>query len=145
MKLSELFEAASKQKPETAEQAFFRYESLKKSRANPELLAKVLAIATSLMNEKFNSKKRDYEAKYAGTDWWEEVKKMYKIEELGNKWVITSNARDWKQTKDWEFDTKYEALEQLEKLISYKHNDRKKGIGSQDKDFERVEKLTKAN
>ena len=139
MKLDELFEA--KIKTESAESAFRRYESLKKSHAAPELLAKVLSIATSLMNDKFNAKKREYEEKYAGTDWWEEVKKMYKIEEQGNKWVVVSNARDWKQTKDWEFDTKYEALEQLEKLIGYKHNDRKKGVGSHDKDFERVEKL----
>jgi hypothetical protein len=142
MKLQDLHEG--KMKAETAEGAFLRYQSLKKSHAAPELLAKVLSIANSLMDEKFKLKKRDWESKYGGTDWWEVVKKMYKVEEQGNKWVVTSNAKDWKQTKDWEFDTKYQAVEQLEKLITYKYNDRKKGVGSEDKDYERVDKLDKA-
>lgn len=141
MKLADLFEAG-KMKETTAESDFARYQSLKKSNADPAMLAKVLAMATAKMDEKFKNKKRDYESKYAGSDWWEEVKKMYKIEEQGNKFVVISNARDWKQTKDWEFDTKYQAIEQIEKLIGYKHNDRKAGHGSHDKDFERVEKLT---
>lgn len=128
-------------KTESAESAFRRYESLKKSDAAPELLAKVLAISTSLMTEKFNAKKREYESKYAGEDWWETVKKMYKIEEQGNKWVVVSNARDWKKTRDWEHATKYEALEHLQKLVMYKDHDRKAGHGDRDKDLERVEKL----
>ena len=138
MKLIDIHEA----KQETAESAFMRYKSLKKSN-NHELAEKVLALANSLMDEKFKLKKRDYEEKYAGTDWWEVVKKMYKIEEQGNKWVVVSNAANWKQIKDWEFDTKYEATEQLEKLIGYKHDDRKKGVGSMDKDYERVDDLEK--
>jgi hypothetical protein len=142
MKVSELFEAPTKQKPETAEGAFRRYTSLKKSHASPELLSKVLAIANSLMTEKFNAKKRHYEEKYGGEDWWETVKKMYKIEEQGNKWVITSNARDWKKTRDWEHATHYEALVHLDKLVMYKDNDRNAGHGDRDKDFDRVEKLT---
>ena len=139
MKIKELIEGMKK---ETAESAFMRYQSLKKSN-NHELAEKVLAQANSLMDEKFKLKKRDYEEKYSGTDWWEVVKKIYKVEEQGNKWVVISNATDWKHTKDWEFDTKYEAVEQIEKLIGYKFNDRKKGIGSHEKDYKRVDKLTK--
>lgn len=139
MKLKELFEG--KLKAETAESAFARYESLKKSNASPELLAKVLAIANFLMDTRFKAMEKNFEAKYAGADWWEEVKKMYTLKEQGNKWIIISNARDWKQTKDWEYDTKYEALEQLQKLIKYKDADRRAGVGDRDKDFERVDHL----
>ena len=130
-------------KKETAAQAFARYESLKKSRAPQELLDKVLSIANSLMDDQFKKTQAGMESKFAGSDWWEEVKKMYKIKEEGNKWVVVSNAKDWKQTKDWEYDTKYEALEQLERLIKYKAADRKKGVGDVDKDFERVDALRK--
>lgn len=135
--------AEGKMRKETAADAFARYESLKKSKAAPELLAKVLAIANSLMDEQFKKTQSNLEAKFAGSDWWEEVKKMYKVKEEGNKWVVVSNARDWKQTKDWEFDTKYEALEQLEKLVKYKAADRKAGKGDIEKDFERVDALRK--
>lgn len=135
--------AEGKMRKETAADAFARYESLKKSKAAPELLAKVLAIANSLMDEQFKKTQSNLEAKFAGSDWWEEVKKMYKVKEEGNKWVVISNARDWKQTKDWEFDTKYEALEQLEKLVKYKAADRKAGKGDIEKDFERVDALRK--
>jgi hypothetical protein len=134
----------AKTKEETAEATFLRYNSLKKSHADPALLAKVLALATSKMNERFNTRKRNLDAQFGGEGWWEDCKKMYKIEEQGNKWVITSNARDWKQTKEWELDTHYEAIEKLDKLIMYKANDRKKGVGSVDKDYERIEKLTKS-
>jgi hypothetical protein len=150
MKLSDLFQPLSegKMRKETASEAFYRYDKLKKSFKNPtpeqeKMLANVLAIATSLMDEQFKKTQSSLEAKFAGSDWWEEVKKMYKVKEEGNKWVVISNARDWKQTKDWEFDTKYEALEQLEKLIKYKANDRKAGKGDIDKDFERVDALRK--
>ncbi len=130
-------------KQETAAQAFARYEQLKKSKADPAMLAKVLELANSLMDAQFKKTQQNLEAKFAGADWWQEVKKMYKLKEQGNKWIIISNARDWKQTKDWEFDTKYEALEQLEKLVKYKAADRKAGKGDIDKDFERVEMLRK--
>lgn len=132
-----------KMKQETAAQAFARYEQLKKSKADPAMLAKVLDLANSLMDAQFKKTQQNLEAKFAGADWWQEVKKMYKLKEQGNKWIIISNARDWKQTKDWEFDTKYEALEQLEKLVKYKAADRKAGKGDVDKDFERVEMLRK--
>lgn len=140
--------AEGKMRKETASDAFYRYDKLKKSFKNPtpeqqKLLDNVLALANSLMDEQFKRTQSNLEAKYAGSDWWEEVKKMYKIKEEGNKWIVVSNARDWKQTKDWEFDTKYEALEQLEKLIKYKMADRKAGKGSFDKDFERVDALRK--
>ncbi len=140
MKIAELFEG--KIKTETPESAFARYESLKKSKADPALLAKVLAIANSLLTTRIGKKMKDLESKFAGEGWWEDVKKMYKVEDKGGMWVVTSNARDWKQTKDWEHPTKYEADAHLEKLITYKFNDRKKGVGSTDKDYERIEKLT---
>lgn len=135
-----------KMRKETASDAFYRYDKLKKSFKNPtpdqqKLLDNVLALANSLMDEQFKKTQSNLEAKFAGSDWWEEVKKMYEVKEEGNKWVVVSNARDWKQTKDWEYDTKYEALEQLEKLIKYKAADRKAGKGSVDKDFERIDAL----
>lgn len=139
MKIAELFEGKMKQ--ETAEAAWMRYNSLKKSNADPTMLAKVLALATSKMTDKFNATKRDFETRFGGEGWWEDVKKLYKIKEQDNKWVVISNAVDWKQTRDWEFDTQYEAIAQLEKLIGYKLADRKKGVGSVDKDYERLDKL----
>lgn len=135
-------------KKETASDIFYRYEKLKKSFVNPtpeqqKTLDIVLSQATAAMDEQFKNTQKNLEAKFAGSDWWEEVKKMYKVKEEGNKWVVVSNARDWKQTKDWEYDTKYEALEQLEKLVKYKAADRKAGKGDVEKDFERVDALRK--
>lgn len=137
-----------KMRKESASDIFYRYEKLKKSFVNPtpeqkKMLDNVLAMATAAMDEQFKKTQSNLEAKFAGSDWWEEVKKMYKVKEEGNKWVVVSNARDWKQTKDWEFDTKYEALEQLEKLVKYKAADRKAGKGDVEKDFERVDALRK--
>lgn len=137
-----------KMRKESASDIFYRYEKLKKSFVNPtpeqkKMLDNVLAMATAAMDEQFKKTQSSLEAKFAGSDWWEEVKKMYKVKEEGNKWVVISNARDWKQTKDWEFDTKYEALEQLEKLVKYKAADRKAGKGDIEKDFERVDALRK--
>lgn len=137
-----------KMRKESASDIFYRYEKLKKSFVNPtpeqkKMLDNVLAMATAAMDEQFKKTQSNLEAKFAGSDWWEEVKKMYKVKEEGNKWVVISNARDWKQTKDWEFDTKYEALEQLEKLVKYKAADRKAGKGDIEKDFERVDALRK--
>lgn len=137
-----------KMRKESASDIFYRYEKLKKSFVNPtpeqkKMLDNVLAMATAAMDEQFKKTQSNLEAKFAGSDWWEEVKKMYKVKEEGNKWVVISNARDWKQTKDWEFDTKYEALEQLEKLVKYKAADRKAGKGDVEKDFERVDALRK--
>ena len=140
--------AEGKMRKESASDIFYRYEKLKKSFVNPtpeqkKMLDNVLAMATAAMDEQFKKTQSNLEAKFAGSDWWEEVKKMYKVKEEGNKWVVISNARDWKQTKDWEFDTKYEALEQLEKLVKYKAADRKAGKGDVEKDFERVDALRK--
>lgn len=128
-------------KKETAADAFRRYESLKKSNVSAELLNKVLTIATELMNEQLGRTVRRLDVQFIGADWWETVKKMYKITEQDNQWVIISNARDWIETKEWHYPTKFGALEQLEKLITYKANDRRRGHGDVEKDFERVEAL----
>jgi hypothetical protein len=131
-----------KLKKETAAEAFERFNSLKRSNASAELLAKVLSIANALMDEQFKRTQDSLDSKFAGSDWWEAVKKFYKVEEHATEgWRVISLAKDWKEEKEWNFPTKYEALEQLEKLIKYKATDRKKGRGSIDKDFEKLEAL----
>lgn len=129
-----------KLKKETAAEAFARYNSLKRSGASQELLAKVLSIANGLMDEQFKRTQDSLDSKFAGADWWEAVKKFYKVEEHATEgWQVVSHAKAWKEEKEWSYPTKYEALEQLEKLIKYKAADRKKGRGSVDKDFEKLE------
>jgi hypothetical protein len=130
-----------KARKETAAEAFARYNSLKRSGAAPELLAKVLSIANSLMDEQFKRTQDSFDSKFAGADWWEAVKKFYKVEHATEGWQVVSFAKNWQEEKVWSYPTKYEALEQLEKLIKYKAADRKKGRGSVDKDFEKLEAL----
>ena len=141
IKLESILEGKFKQ--ETAAEIFARYESLKKSHAAPELLAKVLKQANDQMDFEMKAKMKNLDAKYAGEDWWETVKTFYKIEERNNEWAIISDAKDWKEQKEWVYPTKYEAEEQLFKLIGYKIHDRKAGHGSEDKDFERADMLAK--
>ena len=129
---------------EKAADIFYRYEKLKKSNADQKLLDNVLRLANEAMDREFKNQVRSWDDKFAGDDWWETVKKLYRIEERNHSWVITSDAKDWKQTKEWEFPTRYEADEQLLKLLKYKVHDRKHGHGSEEKDFERVEKLQRA-
>ena len=136
MLLKQLFEG--KFKKESAADIFARYESLKKSKGSQELLDKVLKLANDAMTFEMKAQIKWFDDKFAGDDWWETVKKLYKIKEHNNSWTITSDAKDWKQTKQWEFPTQYEANEQLLKLLKYKVNDRKAGHGSEEKDFERV-------
>ena len=131
----------AKLKKETASQAFERYAKLKKSNAPKELTDKVLALANSLMTDEVKAKMRTLDSQYGGEDWWETVKTFYKIEERNGEFRVVSDAKDWKQEKQWTYPTRYEADEQLMNLIKYKINDRKAGKGSEDKDFERAELL----
>ena len=132
-----------KMKQESAADAFARYEKLKKSNADPKMLANVLKIANDLMTYEMKAKIKTLDDKYSGEDWWDTVKTFYKVEERNHEWAVVSDARDWKEEKEWVYPTKYEADEQLYKLITYKVRDRKLGHGSEDKDFERAAVLAK--
>lgn len=95
--------------------------------------------AEALLTSELKIKGQRFEAKHEGSDWWDTVKLMYPVTRTEEgKWRITSEARDWNGEKVWEFDDKYLAIEYIERLIQWKHADRKAGFGDRDADIERV-------
>lgn len=89
--------------------------------------------------DRMNEGELELQMKY-GADWWESVKLMYPMirNEDGTITVI-SEAANWNEEKSFgPYTHKYDAMEKIEKLVFYKNQDRKRGVGCRDKDMERV-------
>lgn len=130
---------------ETASQAFARLEKFKKLWANPSpeqqrTLDGIEKIANSLMDTEMDSKLKSFETKHAGADWWQLGKKLYPVSQDDNEWVVKSEAKDWTVGKEWRYDYKVQALEQVQKLMQYKSRDRKAGYGDKEEDLEKWSK-----
>jgi len=131
---------------QTAAQTFEILQKLKKQYAvNPtELLATTIENterrANALMDDEMAAKLKNFTEKNQGAEWWTLMEKLYPItrNEDFNVFVVTSIARDWTETKDWEFKYKYEALEKVKQLVLWKHLDRKRGFGDVEADMEKV-------
>lgn len=84
-----------------------------------------------------------FEAKHAGSDWWEEIKLLYPIVETEASFVVTSLARDWnpESEKEWAFADKWQALAKVEQLVKWLDENRRRGHGCTDKDMTRCDKI----
>jgi hypothetical protein len=130
---------------QTAKQAFDSYERYKKmfDAGNPNVTQRMLdglhSTAQSLMDTEMAAKEKNFLAKHTGSDWWELAKKQYPITQQNDgSYLVTSEARDWLEPKDWTFNYKYQAMEKVEKLVKWLHDGRtRKGHGDIDADIER--------
>lgn len=131
-------------KQQTSAQTFEVLEKMKRQFAiNPTPLlettiANLERTAKSLMDSEMAAKEKSFLAKHTGSDWWELAKLQYPIKEEDGAWVVTSEAREWLETKDWTFSYKYQAMEKVQKLVMWLHDGRvRKGYGDFDADLER--------
>jgi hypothetical protein len=130
---------------QTAAQTFLILEKMKRQFAiNPSPLlettiANLARTAKSLMDSEMAAKEKNFLEKHTGSDWWELAKKQYPITQREDgAYVVTSEARDWEDTKDWTFNYKYEAFAKVEKLVNWLHDGRvRKGYGSIEADLEK--------
>lgn len=140
MLLRELYEG--KMMKQTASNLYAQLENLKKSIKNPsadqrKMFDNLKSKADSLMTSEMKAKEKDFEAKHSGSDWWELGKKLYPMTQKNGQWVVKSTAKEWKGEKEWSYDHKFEAMEQVEKLMKYKDHDRDAGHGDRDRDLEK--------
>jgi hypothetical protein len=132
-------------KKQTAKQTFEILATHKKNYAlNPTEILKITIenmerLANRLMTEEMQAKEKNFIAKHVGSDWWEMAQKLYPIVQNAetNMYVVTSEAKEWTEGKEWEFTYKYEALEKVQQLVLWKHLDRKRGTGNVEKDLEK--------
>lgn len=141
MKITELLEA-QKPKKMKAKDAFAHYEKVKKMAEKGQMTQQqvegALKIAKSLMDDEMQAKEKAFYDKHEGSDWWELAKKQYPIEELSRGgYRVKSEAKQWKNDKEWEFDYKYQALDKIEKLVKWLDQNRKRGFGDKDADLEK--------
>ena len=138
MKVTELLqEKASKMK---AKDAWAHYEKVKKMAEKGSMTQQqvdgALKIAKSMMDDEMQEK--DFLGKHAGSDWWELAKKQYPIEEMGRGgYKVKSEARQWKNDKNWEFDYKFQAMEKIERLVKWLDQNRKRGFGDKEADLDK--------
>lgn len=132
-------------KKQTSATTFQVLASLKRQHAvNPTpLLALTIEnterLANSLLDSEMAVKLKNFEAKHVGSDWWEVMAQNYPVtfNDERQAWVVTSNAKDWEETKDWEFTYKYDALEKVRQLVCWVNTARKRGFGDREQDLER--------
>jgi hypothetical protein len=114
-------------------------EKLHKFRRFVELDPSNTTKKETLANLEKQAKERAKEIQSDGT-WEDEVRHLYVIKKEGeDKFIVHSDAKDWKQQKTWEFATWLEAFDKITMLVMYKDRDRKAGFGDKDKDFDRVD------
>lgn len=138
----------TKMKIETSAEMFARAEKLKRSaELNPlntiaaEAYPKVLARAQETLTTELKEKGKKFYARLLagiGEDWYELIKTQYPVSEVSGKFVVTSEARDW--DKSWEFDCKWLAYEKVSKLVGWLDEGRDRGYGSREADIARLTK-----
>ena len=127
---------------ETAAEASARYEKFKKMFAagvagvTQHQLDGIKAKVDSLWDSEMGAKEKNMIDTH-GADWWELVQKQYPITEQGNKWLVTSEIRDWHDAHVWEFDSKYQAKEKVIQLAKWISQARNRGFGDRDADVEK--------
>jgi hypothetical protein len=142
MKLSELFEAASKQKQETAAEAWARYAKFKRmlELGNPGVTQQqvdgIKRVANSISDTEMKAHEKHMIDTH-GADWWELVKKQYPIKEVDGMYVVNSEIVDRKKEKQWEFYHKSQAHEKIEQLAKWVSDGRKRGFGDKEHDIEK--------
>lgn len=94
--------------------------------------------AKSHLDTEMAAKAKSFLERNTGADWWELAKKQYPITETAGKFIVRSEARGWKEEKDWTFDYAYEAMAKIEKLVNWLNDNRKRGYGDRDADVERL-------
>jgi len=134
-----LHEKAIKQK---AKDAFAHVEKMKellaKGQATQQMVDGATKTAQSLMDTEMKAREKDWYSKHEGSDWWELAKKQYPIEELSaGGYRVKSEAKQWKNDKEWEFNYKVQALEKIEKLVKWLDQGRKRGFGDKEADLEK--------
>lgn len=112
---------------ELAEKEVKVEEAFKANLAAREIEQRELAL-----KERITSKVGNY------LKWMTWAESLYPITEEAGEFTITSNAAKWKEPVTWSYNTKIECLEQIEKLIGYKIQDRNRGFGDMSKDLEGV-------
>lgn len=139
MKISEILTEKVKMK---SKDAFAHAEKMKamlaKGQATQAMVDGALKTAQSLLDTEMAAREKSWEAKNGGSDWWELAKKQYPIEEKpGGGFRVKSEAKQWKNDKEWEFDYKVQALEKIEKLVKWLDQGRKRGFGDKEADLEK--------
>ncbi len=132
-----------KQQKQTASNTFQILESMKRQyAANPTPLGKLTIenlerMAHFLMDVEMGAKLKSFESKHHGADWWAVMEKNYPVsfDDVRQAWVVTSNARDWEESKDWEFAYKFDALQKVRQLVLWVNTNRKRGFGDREQDL----------
>lgn len=139
MQVRELLAEKTKMK---ARDAWDHYEKVKQMAEKGQMTQRqvdgALATAKSLMDTEMAAREKSFLDKHGGSDWWELARKQYPIEELsGGGFRVKSEAKEWKNDKNWEFDYKVQAMEKIEQLVKWLNQNRKRGFGDKDVDLDK--------
>lgn len=105
----------------------------------------ILATATSLLDSEMAAREKNFLAKHVGSDWWEAAQLQYPItKQEDGSWLVTSEAREWIDIKNWTFQYKIQAMEKVQQLIAWLYDGRiRKGYGDFEADLEKFHNKVK--
>ena len=97
----------------------------------------ILTQANSLLDGEMVAREKRFLSKHVGSDWWELAQKQYPITKQDDgSYVVTSEAREWTDIKNWTFNYKVQAMEKVQKLVAWLYDGRvRKGVGDFDTDL----------
>lgn len=99
-----------------------------------DAVAKETAEREEKIKNKIIAKGVDYE------EWLKWAESLYSINKEGNKVFLRSNARDWKEDREWDFNFEIDAKEKRLQLVGWKIHDRNRGRGDMSKDLSKLDK-----
>ena len=130
-------------KRESLKACFARVSSLKRiaeldptSDLKRQTYLNTLAKAEELQRIDLDKRGRDFEQHGQGTEWYEAIMLRYPITKNDDgKFIVTSEAREWKCEHRMPFGSFHEALGKVSQLISFCDRDRSIGIGDRAHDI----------